>query len=127
MNKEFIPYEEALALKELRFGEGCFKSYLTDTKELTSRGFADFYKDHEVVAPLYQQAFRWFRDILRVKHSIWMGKMSDVYYGYDIIDIGSQKLIIDNSGQGGGDCDYATYEEAELACLKKLIELTKIK
>ena len=126
MEEGFIPYEEALVLKELGFdGEvvGTFVNevlHLDETVRETS-----FYK--VVKAPLYQQAFRWFRDIIRIKHTIWVGKMSDVYYGYDIIDISSQKIVIDNSGQGGGDCDYDTYEEAELACLKKLIELTKIK
>mgnify|MGYP007090448756 CR=1 FL=1 len=28
MNKEFVPYTEALALKELEFDEPCFMTYL---------------------------------------------------------------------------------------------------
>ncbi len=30
MNKEFIPYEQALALKELGFDEPCFGYYVID-------------------------------------------------------------------------------------------------
>ena len=34
MNKEFIPYEQALHLKELGFNEGCFGYYvLTETRD----------------------------------------------------------------------------------------------
>jgi hypothetical protein len=29
MNKEFIPYEQAVVLKELGFNEGCFGYYYT--------------------------------------------------------------------------------------------------
>jgi hypothetical protein len=33
MNKEFIPYEEALALKELGFDKGSFAWYFEHNKE----------------------------------------------------------------------------------------------
>jgi hypothetical protein len=45
MNKEFIPYEQALELKELGFDEPCIAIWI-DTIPL----------------PLYQQVFRWFRE-----------------------------------------------------------------
>ena len=75
-------------------------------------------------APLYQQAFRWFREKYKLQHHIWSGKLNHIFYGYDILNIEEQEFVVNNSDIGGGDCDYDTYEEAELACLDKLIELT---
>ena len=70
MNKEFISYTEALALKELGFDEPCF-SYFNikdDNLKLFSSELVDAscnsdlkYDDFKhCTAPLYQQAFRWF-------------------------------------------------------------------
>jgi hypothetical protein len=116
MEKEFAPYEQALDLKELGFDEKCFSFYDSDGKLYESEGY---YKkgynvlDEEVIAPLYQQAFRWFRE----------------KYGYlpNIHDFnGNFKATL------SGNCNWLgswtkTYEEAELACLKKLIEIVKNK
>jgi hypothetical protein len=60
----------------------------------------------EVVAPLYQQAFRWFRE----KHGLWQFiEFDDNHYN----PVVQSSLVY--------YCD--TYEEAELACLNKLIIL----
>jgi hypothetical protein len=58
---------------------------------------------------------------------IFAGKISTVFYGYDLFHIEEQEFVVNNSDNGGGDCDYTTYEEAELACLQKLIEIVKDK
>ena len=73
MNNEFIPYEEALALKELGLKlKLCFGFFISNIDEpnhinsyVTFRGSEPYEpdKDCEVtLVPLYQQAFRWFRD-----------------------------------------------------------------
>jgi hypothetical protein len=92
MNKEFIPYEQALELKELGFKK--------------DNDFGLLYKGEDIPAILYQQAFRWFRD----KYDLFISIM---HYenGYSINDLRR----------------FDTYEEAELACLKKLIEIVKNK
>jgi hypothetical protein len=67
MNKEFIPYEEALALKELGFEEPCLRYYVP-REEYSDKSITyvldwdgiNYTKDCK--APLYQQAFRWFRE-----------------------------------------------------------------
>jgi hypothetical protein len=111
MSKEFIPYEEVLALKELGFDEDCLKEVL-----YVNDKFGDFY------APLYQQAFRWFREECNLLHIINIDlsdNLKDKVYVYSIEDhLGS---IVDRSEE------FKTYEEAELACLKKLIEIVKNK
>ena len=131
MKKEFIPYELALELKQLRFDEPCFGSYVKLTETQITFFMNDvvseidretpLHKSLITKAPLYQQAFRWFREKYNidsfVKREYENAKVVGYYFGidtlnhFDFIDFRS-KL-------------YKTYEEAELACLKKLIELVK--
>jgi hypothetical protein len=71
ITKEFIPYTEALSLKELGFDEPCFGLYHNDKTFYPTQC-----KSHEQFhgqicsAPLYQQAFRWFREKYEWQHSI---------------------------------------------------------
>jgi hypothetical protein len=111
MNKDFIPYEQALALKELGFDEPCFGYYSIDSLNLKTPTFnleKPFEYEWCLPAPLYQQAFRWFREKHGLRHFI------EYDYGYYIALI--QPPLVYSHGE--------TYEEAELACLKKLIELS---
>ena len=127
MNKEFIPYEQALALKELGFDEPCFGYYLANTLFISNDIVYNSTNIPVIKAPLYQQAFRWFRE----KHGIcsWIERLyteySVAYYktNEEYKKDASSKmhnLIISLK-------EYSTYEEAELACLKKLIEIVKVK
>jgi hypothetical protein len=116
MNKEFIPYKQALELKELGFGELCL-FYYTDNEALRIYHQSEIYDDL-VSAPLYQQAFRWFRE----KHQLdyWVR----AWWAYDrTMFIGYEALI----GKGEHCGTYEFYEYAELACLEKLIEIVKNK
>ena len=136
MEKEFIPYEQALALKELGFDEHCMSRYYSiDTPEknklmMFSPQYPKKYNSEKfeigniisfpfISAPLYQQAFRWFRE----KYDIH-GIIS--YYGkgqwfLEVLDYkGNQLIQIENN-------TFWSYEEAELECLKKLIEIVKEK
>jgi len=135
MLKEFIPYEQALELKELGFDELCLAKYSIDIVGETIPHFRynnrisqaealdegvwfnhNSGKDHIWAAPLYQQAFRWFREKYDLKFHI----RQDNWNNWCSVYI----LIPDEHERVG---DYLTYEEAELACLNKLIELAKIK
>ena len=119
MEKEFVPYEQALALKELGFDEPCF-AYLKPnvlTYEIT---IGEFDESEYHSAPLYQQAFRWFREKYQLLHSI-------TEYNKDgslIIKIYQNKIVV---LENMINFDITEYEEAELACLIKLIEITKTK
>jgi len=73
MNKEFIPYQESLELKELGFDEPCFTYYgniseclfgLKGDIKFHTNTLLDIGHGKNIVssAPLYQQAFRWFLD-----------------------------------------------------------------
>lgn len=126
MNKEFIPYQEALALKGLEFDEPCLGYWYTTNgknplirSELSLDGWTN-HPDSNTVAPLYQQAFRWFRE----KHGLCayvspdegIYKMHDKSFGY---------TIDTDSYNYGYNYGFTSYEKAEFACLQKLIEITK--
>ena len=126
MKDEFINYEQALSLKELGFDEPCLAKH--DLKHILLR--VEECKNQEnaqefdyILAPLYQQAFRWFRE----KHSLIA---YPVWRIDNTWDMNIQKL--DNNGLLSGQSTLAiikkpTYEEAEQACLDKLIEICKNK
>jgi hypothetical protein len=120
MIKEFVSYNQALALKELGFDEDCFKVKLKDKPQLdyTPSDYDDFpeQKEVEVGIPLYQQAFRWFREKHNIKPCFdWHPTEEYRYCIYYSVNTYFQK------------CDFKTYEEAEQACLDKLIEICKNK
>jgi hypothetical protein len=119
MEKEFIPYEQALALKELGFDEPCFKVYdnMGFLQEESVMNTCEIECDcilERCLAPLYQQAFRWFREKYQIDS--WMYPNLNGLYSVSNI----------RRGVGLGKVsEYQTYEEAELECLKKLIEIVK--
>lgn len=110
MKKEFLPYDRALKLKQLGYDEEGFGTYNVNGEVLPLMPYTV-----ESKAILFQQAFRWFRenynwtiDIKQVTKSNWSYTLNNfpkeiTYYG---------EL-------------YETYEEAELACLTKLIEIVE--
>ena len=127
MNKEFIPYEQALKLKELGFDEECLGWYPKDTAALSLHGIfigkpsSGSYKIL-AYAPLYQQVFRWFRE----KHD------KHCYVEAYTLSSGGKRYdytILSNEGEDEWDDGetWETYEQAEFACLKKLIEIIKNK
>ena len=121
IEKEFIPYEQALNLKELGFDEPCFATYNSDKKvnrnpshnmeDLPIEGQPYYWNNSKIyksciTAPLYQQAFKWLWNKTG-KYIIPIQKDDKEWLAIGII--------------------YKTYEEAELECLKKLIEIIKKK
>jgi len=134
MNKEFIPYEQALELKELGFDEECGAFYFKDLENIyqkycewfVSNDDAYYYGEEILcVAPLHQQAFRWFRERHNILSIIYANASGFLYEWEDAIG-GTHRGWSDCEGPNNGGV-WDTYEEAELACLKKLIEIVKTK
>jgi len=121
MDREFIPYELALELKQLGFDEPCLKFYTEGILWLDSHLW-DIKKD--VLAPTYSQAFRWFREKHQLNSSI-----NTTYTCYTVSYVESLSRhyggSIDNRGTFTNVGFYETYEEAEKKCLIKLIEIVK--
>lgn len=113
IRNQFCNYEIALKLKELGFDEPCL-AYFED-KELMHGMLNNLGKRRYLVSPLYQQAFRWFR----LKHNLvsWIYCPNESK-GYFAIILKDKRFVSYNE-------QFDTYEEAELACLNKLIEIVK--
>ncbi len=109
MEQEFVSYEVAVALKELGFDEEVLEYYYTDTREL-----CDIMK--EIKAPLKQQVLRWFREKYGLYATIiFRTSMEDNNEYWDWLIKGEEVVYR----------HFKTYEEAENACIDKLIELAK--
>jgi hypothetical protein len=66
-NKEFIPYEQALALQQLGFNEECFGTWFELEGKYSVIIRNNLYgNDLQTPSPLYQQAFRFFNENLLV-------------------------------------------------------------
>ena len=135
MEKEFVPYELAVKIKELGFNEPCLGFYNQEDRPnlgYCANGFQDDTTlEIKCTAPLYQQAFRWFREKYNWQHSI--DPTADQHshqlgYNYWIWNYktGEEHHTMPKN-RPTGDWEYKTYEEAELACLTKLIEIVETK
>jgi len=139
MEEEFVPYEQALELKELGFDELCFgyyqKSAVIGNDNILPISFinkAYNFNDDEYSklgvpfcsAPTYSQAFRWFKEKYGIFVSIVPNKYGslDSFIGWIYMPLNGSTKDIDVGGRKG----FNTPEEAELECLKKLIQIVKI-
>ena len=115
--KDLTLHQEALELKQLGFDEPCFGYYFYNgsfDKWTLNIDNSDLEYLKTISAPTYSQAFRWFRE----EHNLlcYIRKIGSSYwYNIDAED-GS---TLDSEFEGRFD----TYEEAELACLRKMIKL----
>jgi hypothetical protein len=137
MEKEFVPYEQALALKELGFNEECLSTYTWDgfkydvlthisENQAVIKSRLNINNDkYTCSAPLYQQAFRWFREKYNFIGTIlgdgFNGELKGYYYSV------TEQGWINYYESIDDEKWYDTYEKAELECLKKLIEIVKNK
>lgn len=121
MEKEFIPYEQALVLKELGFDEECF-SYYNYKEEIT---FSSCFNKLPIIMsgkkcaiPTFSQAFRWFMEKgyfaqIYPDNSQFVNEAKEWFYS------------IKNGSITTNDEKYYSYEQAELGCINKLIEIVK--
>jgi hypothetical protein len=122
--KDFIPYEQSLELKELGFDEPCFGWYSNMDGNVFRQGYCETYLGIEncAKAPTFSQAFRWFRENHDLR--IWIESNYGVLKFEYVIATSNPNFIDKQFNDFSG---YKTYEEAELACLIKLIETVKTK
>ncbi len=122
MEKEFIPYEQALSLKELGFDEPCLASWNFYTRELNYNGQPSIFSSEDVIQlPTFSQAFRCFREKYELRISNYRCSIKKE----GGIVIGDGFRIFKYCKDTISTIEKETYEEAELECLKKLIEIVK--
>jgi hypothetical protein len=130
MKNEFVSYEQAVALKVLRFNEICLAYWYNETPTNPMGQCIVYYKkpydDDKIIngiirdyywAPLKQQVFRWFREKYNYNHSIVFTRHP---FGTD-----EYQYMILLEDDECVEVNFKTYEEAENACIDKLIELAK--
>jgi len=121
---EFVTRKQALALKELGFDEHCLATWEKDIKypqrwdwDFELRNSTNQEDEVECTAPLKQQVFKWFREKYDLHHVIiWDSETNNFDAGL------FGELVIPFLEE---DTIFTTYEEAENACIDKLIELAK--
>jgi len=145
MNKEFVPYELSLRLKALGFDEPCFvrvwwlNSLNRHTKEpykphITMNGHdikfeypipekhpSSGFDELELQVPTFSQAFKWFREKYGLFHSTNYqdDNSGPGCFDYEILNKRGKTKVEDDGPE------FKTYEEAELACLIRLIEIVE--
>lgn len=128
METLFLPHRLAIKMKELGFNEPCFATYRHDerfneyeldyhTKSQMQNNCIPINTEYTeeskwISAPLYQQAFDWFR-YKGFQISIWVDPeeddacMSEIFY--------DKQYLFESR-------EYRPYKEARQECLEKLIE-----
>lgn len=147
MNHLFVPYQESLNLRELGFEKECLALYTHNNENYKAGSFflhhphpftieelipieADIRKSLVyILAPLYQQAFEWFREKHGYIHTIcrvynWNKEIPE-YEGFCIY-IGSKNPKVKLKCNDHFISNfYQDYKEAELVVLKTLIQIVK--
>jgi hypothetical protein len=134
--KDFVPKPQALELKELGFDEPCIAFYSDNDipKAIDQRWGSSvqtiskslgFSIDDITLAPTFEDAFRWFRE----KHNIdaWVQPfVSEKQNGKPFLPDESYAYYIFEDGVYVADgVNFLDSEEAEMACIKKLIDHCK--
>jgi hypothetical protein len=114
MEKEFVTYEQALSLKKLGFNEKCLASY-SEKQKILGIGQVINETKFNVLAPLYQQAFKWFRDKHNLDLHIKLNWRQSDFISY-ILSVNYPKIY---------DIDFDTYKEAENFAIGVLITIAK--
>ena len=140
--QQFIPYMEAVALKELGFNEPCFGTIGRDEDVWSWTGLwgncNNSFPNHlegQVAAPLYQQAFEFFREKYNLHGEV---EMEGIYESGNDTETFFYRYKINEKWAEGKDFDedeyrfgfkhighgnkFRSYEEAQLNCLKHLIK-----
>ena len=140
MEKEFVTYELALRMKKLKsidkgfrhgFNEKTFAYFVEGfpNKKLVIQSKPKLYSyeyngggPELISAPTYSQAFRWFREKQEIEGFVHKSIEGNYYF------------VIKRTGNNESNMyeftktapkTFDTYEEAELACLEKLIEIVE--
>jgi len=124
MKNEFVPYEQAVALKQLGFDKPCFavyedkKWFLVESKN--SMSYELCLKTDTFPVPTFSQAFRFFREKYGYYADLFVD--DDKTFGFMISSFVEEGVLEKPITR-----QINSHEEAELKCLIKLIEIVKNK
>ena len=125
MKTEFVSYNQSVQLRELGFDEICFTHYWGE--QFLNEAIGGWMKNSNtqyIMAPLKQQVFRWFRDNHNLFGCIDLQCSNPAHWYIRVDNIIENDFVYHSEDYR---IKYKTYEEAESACIDKLIELVKNK
>ncbi len=130
MEKELVSYEMSLALKELGFNEPCFTYYYDISGELRKNISVDIHNGWTyfpnlkliTLAPTFSQAFRFFREKFNLFSCVELHIIFPIRYFFIIDKIGNDDFVYCTEDK---TIFYDKYKDAEIACLKLLIEIVE--
>ena len=137
--KDVIPYDAALKIKNLGFDEPCIGNYrkvqVTDAKTGNSSesvlcldmmsftmNFNENNKDTDASALTFSQAFRFFREKYDLFGCIDLHVSTPLHWYVRIDKISINDYVYHSEDDSKY---YIKYEDAEIACLMKLIEIVE--
>ena len=135
MTEYFCNYEQDLALKELGFKEPCWCYFINDVffDSMFPKEYDYFEHTNKkmeyTLAPLKSQVFKWFRDKYNLRGFIGFRpnvKQFD-FHIYDMSLSGIDYVKQRSLEEYIKDLLVGTHEEAESACIDKLISVIKEK
>ena len=127
MDKEFVPYNLALKLKEIGFDEPCMSFFFGDGVAFKwyEKPF-NYNKSNDISRPTFSQIFRWFREKHKIITEITFYNNGETWEDTEFKatvtrfeDFATHNTFV--------KIDIKSYEDAELYCLEKLIEILENK
>lgn len=126
MKDLFVPYQQSLELRELGFDEICLTHYWGEN--ILNEAYGGWMKNSNtkyVMAPTWEQAFKWLRENYNILATIYSNASGYLYEWHDAVG-GTHRGWSEYEGPNDSGV-WDTYEEAKLACITKLIEIVKTK
>lgn len=116
--EKIVQYNEASDLRSLDFDEKTFAFFWTDTRQLVIEEDFGRHGGVHLQAPTYSQVFDWFEEKYNltsyVKPISLLNKLDG--YGFEITN------FLKNWDE---DVSYKNKHEAQIGCLRKLIDIVK--
>ena len=120
MEKHFVDYNQALALKELGFNESCLASWNFYTNEFNYNPYPSTFSSDDVIQlPLKSQVFEWFR---KYRLSV---VIEDYLDDYEVKIV--EWMLFDDRITHEFPNRFDSWGDAESAAIDKLIEIVKNK
>lgn len=130
LEKEFVVYPLAYRMKKLDFDKPCFGYFLSDGMFINEK--ISKQTGSAVSAPTWQSAFDWFRKKYNLFSEIDLDSYKEPYLlKITIKQLDETNYFVTNSYypnciNGKDTFSNKQYEEAELACLEKLLEIAEM-
>lgn len=125
--EEFVSYDLVIELQKIDFNEPCiafyngkFLEYKIQGGDICSPYLSTENRGNCPNAPTFSQCFSWFREKYNIDSEFYMNHEYGIkFYTYLLLEL-KGSVITHLSGFSGR---FETHEEAQLECLKKLIEI----